>query len=111
MVAHVDDAKCLAALNKNGVPCSAYRTVAEALADPQIAHRGALAEVRMVAALQGHEPAVPDVGSQCLRGKAGGDPGRTHVRSPGDRSFDRKSQLLGKTPVAARCKATRLAMA
>jgi CoA:oxalate CoA-transferase len=37
--------RCLAALNKNGVPCSAYRTVAEALADPQIAHRGALTEV------------------------------------------------------------------
>jgi crotonobetainyl-CoA:carnitine CoA-transferase CaiB-like acyl-CoA transferase len=32
-------------LNKNGVPSSAYRTVAEALSDPQIAHRGALAEV------------------------------------------------------------------
>ena len=31
-----------AALNKAGVPCSAYRTVAEALADPQIAHRQAL---------------------------------------------------------------------
>jgi len=37
--------QCLAALNKEGVPSSAYRTVAEALADPQIAHRGALAEV------------------------------------------------------------------
>jgi CoA:oxalate CoA-transferase len=37
---------CLAALNGAGVPCSAYRTVAEALSDPQIAHRGALAEVR-----------------------------------------------------------------
>ena len=37
--------KCLAALNDHGVPCSAYRTVAEALSDPQIAHRGALAEV------------------------------------------------------------------
>jgi CoA:oxalate CoA-transferase len=36
---------CLAALDANGVPCSAYRTVAEALADPQIAHRQALAEV------------------------------------------------------------------
>jgi crotonobetainyl-CoA:carnitine CoA-transferase CaiB-like acyl-CoA transferase len=33
---------CLAVLNKNGVPASAYRTVAEALSDPQIAHRGAL---------------------------------------------------------------------
>jgi crotonobetainyl-CoA:carnitine CoA-transferase CaiB-like acyl-CoA transferase len=37
---------CLTALNGAGVPCSAYRTVAEALSDPQIAHRGALAEVR-----------------------------------------------------------------
>jgi CoA:oxalate CoA-transferase len=37
--------QCLAVLNKNGVPCSAYRTVAEALSDPQLAHRGALAEV------------------------------------------------------------------
>ena len=38
-------AACLTALNGAGVPCSAYRTVAEALNDPQIAHRGALAEV------------------------------------------------------------------
>src|SRR5205823_14897045 len=38
--------KCLAELNGHGVPCSAYRAVAEALRDPQIAHRGALSEVR-----------------------------------------------------------------
>jgi crotonobetainyl-CoA:carnitine CoA-transferase CaiB-like acyl-CoA transferase len=37
--------QCLAALNAEGVPSSAYRTVAQALDDPQIAHRGALAEV------------------------------------------------------------------
>jgi CoA:oxalate CoA-transferase len=37
--------QCLAALNRAGVPSSAYRTVAQALADPQLAHRGALAEV------------------------------------------------------------------
>ncbi|MDO9561626.1 MAG: CoA transferase [Bradyrhizobium sp.] len=37
--------QCLVALNGEGVPSSAYRTVAQALADPQIAHRGALAEV------------------------------------------------------------------
>src|SRR5579871_4549860 len=37
--------QCLAALNREGVPSSAYRTVGEALADPQLAHRGALAEV------------------------------------------------------------------
>lgn len=36
---------CLAALNAHGVPSSAYRTVAEALADPQLVHRGALARV------------------------------------------------------------------
>ena len=36
---------CLTALNDNGVPSSAYRTVAEALRDPQIAYRGALTEV------------------------------------------------------------------
>jgi crotonobetainyl-CoA:carnitine CoA-transferase CaiB-like acyl-CoA transferase len=34
-----------AAFAIHGVPCSAYRTVAEALADPQLAHRQALAEV------------------------------------------------------------------
>jgi CoA:oxalate CoA-transferase len=38
--------KCLAALNESGVPCSAYRTVGEALRDPQIAHRRALSEVK-----------------------------------------------------------------
>src|SRR4051794_26361457 len=38
--------KCLAALNDKGVPSSAYRTVGEALNDPQVAHRGALSEVR-----------------------------------------------------------------
>jgi crotonobetainyl-CoA:carnitine CoA-transferase CaiB-like acyl-CoA transferase len=37
--------KSLVELSGHGVPCSAYRTVAEALSDPQIAHRGALSEV------------------------------------------------------------------
>jgi crotonobetainyl-CoA:carnitine CoA-transferase CaiB-like acyl-CoA transferase len=37
--------QCLAGLSKAGVPSSAYRTVAQALADPQLAHRRALAEV------------------------------------------------------------------
>ena len=41
----LSNAQCLAALNEAGVPSSAYRTVAEALDDPQLAHRGALAEV------------------------------------------------------------------
>jgi crotonobetainyl-CoA:carnitine CoA-transferase CaiB-like acyl-CoA transferase len=38
-------AECEAAMNRHGVPCSAYRSVSEALADPQLAHRDALAEV------------------------------------------------------------------
>ncbi|WP_246786162.1 CoA transferase, partial [Bradyrhizobium sp. SBR1B] len=33
-------------LGAAGVPASAYRTVSEALADPQLAHRQALSEVR-----------------------------------------------------------------
>jgi crotonobetainyl-CoA:carnitine CoA-transferase CaiB-like acyl-CoA transferase len=37
--------QCLAELNREAVPSSAYRTVAEAMADPQLAHRGALSEV------------------------------------------------------------------
>lgn len=41
----LSNAQCIAALNAGGVPSSAYRTVAEALADPQLAHRGALADV------------------------------------------------------------------
>lgn len=35
---------CLELLRRHGVPCSAYRSVAEALDDPQLAHRGALCE-------------------------------------------------------------------
>ena len=41
----VTTAECLAALADEGVPSAAYRTVKEALQDPQLAHRGALAEV------------------------------------------------------------------
>jgi crotonobetainyl-CoA:carnitine CoA-transferase CaiB-like acyl-CoA transferase len=37
--------RCLAELNKEGVPSSAYRTVGQALSDPQITHRRALSEV------------------------------------------------------------------
>lgn len=38
-------AECCAAFDRGGVPCSPYRTVEQAMADPQIAHRGALAEI------------------------------------------------------------------
>ena len=39
-------AECQAAFDREGVPSSPYRTVREVLADPQLAHRQALAEVR-----------------------------------------------------------------
>jgi crotonobetainyl-CoA:carnitine CoA-transferase CaiB-like acyl-CoA transferase len=37
--------ECQAALDRFGVPCSRYRTVEEAMADPQLAHREAFTEV------------------------------------------------------------------
>jgi len=39
-------AACQAAFDREGVPSSPYRTVREAMADPQLAHRGAFATVR-----------------------------------------------------------------
>ncbi len=39
-------ADCQAAFDSAGVPSSPYRTMKEVLADPQLAHRGAFAEVR-----------------------------------------------------------------
>jgi crotonobetainyl-CoA:carnitine CoA-transferase CaiB-like acyl-CoA transferase len=37
--------KCLAVLERHGVPASAYRTVREAMADPQLQHRDAFVEI------------------------------------------------------------------
>jgi crotonobetainyl-CoA:carnitine CoA-transferase CaiB-like acyl-CoA transferase len=39
-------AECQAAFDRFGVPCSPYRTVEEAMADPQLAHRQAFGESR-----------------------------------------------------------------
>lgn len=39
-------AECQSAFDKCGVPCSPYRTVEEAMADPQLSHRQAFSEVR-----------------------------------------------------------------
>ena len=39
-------AECQAAFDRFGVPCSRYRTVEEAMADPQLAHRQTFGEVR-----------------------------------------------------------------
>ena len=38
--------ECQAILERHAVPCSRYRTVEEAMADPQLAHRHAFVEVR-----------------------------------------------------------------
>jgi crotonobetainyl-CoA:carnitine CoA-transferase CaiB-like acyl-CoA transferase len=38
--------ECQAAFDRFGVPCSRYRTVEEAMGDPQVAHRQAFGEVR-----------------------------------------------------------------
>jgi crotonobetainyl-CoA:carnitine CoA-transferase CaiB-like acyl-CoA transferase len=38
-------AECVAALEKQGVPCSPYLTVTEALQDPQVEHRGSLCPI------------------------------------------------------------------
>ena len=43
---HVPSAECLRVLDRNAVPAAAYRTVREAMADPQLEHRGAFGEVR-----------------------------------------------------------------
>ncbi|HVZ08085.1 CaiB/BaiF CoA transferase family protein [Rhodopila sp.] len=37
--------ECQAAFERTGVPCSPYRTVRELMADPQLRHRGAFADV------------------------------------------------------------------
>jgi crotonobetainyl-CoA:carnitine CoA-transferase CaiB-like acyl-CoA transferase len=39
-------AECLRALDRNAVPAAAYRTVREAMADPQLEHRDAFGQVR-----------------------------------------------------------------
>lgn len=41
----LSSAECLAVLDRNSVPAAAYRTVREAMDDPQLAHRGAFNEV------------------------------------------------------------------
>jgi len=77
-------AHCQAEFDRCGVPCSPYRTVAEALADPQVAHRQSMGVVtdaggsfkalnppfRMSDAdtgVAGHAPALGEHTGQVLR--------------------------------------------
>ncbi len=81
-------AECLATLEAHGVPLTPYRTVREAIAEPQCEHRGSFAKVRdaggdyrvpnlpfkFSAARVETRPVVPDVGAhteQVLREVAG----------------------------------------
>ena len=98
-------AQCLAALNGENVPSSAYRTVAEALRDPQIAHRGALAEVedgggtfkvmnqpfRMLGAKVSAAPRMSTLGEHTLR-----------LLKETGLSDDEIKAFSGKQPLAAR---------
>jgi crotonobetainyl-CoA:carnitine CoA-transferase CaiB-like acyl-CoA transferase len=102
----VTTAKCLSVLNAHGVPCSAYRSVAEALRDPQIAHRGALAEVED----GGGSFKVLNLpfkmsGTSIAAGKRAATLGEHSVallRQSG-LSEDQIVSLVGKSPLAARC--------
>src|ERR1700726_3282989 len=102
----VATAKCLTELNAHGVPCSAYRTVPEALRDPQIAHRGALAEVED----GGGTFKVMNLpfkmsGTSIVAGKRAATLGEHSVallRQSG-LSEDQIATLVGKSPLAARC--------
>jgi CoA:oxalate CoA-transferase len=101
----ITTAQCLAELNEHGVPCSAYRTVAEALCDPQIAHRGALAEVED----GGGKFNVLNLpfkmsGTTIAAGKRAATLGEHSVallRKSG-LSEDQIADLVGKSPLAAR---------
>jgi crotonobetainyl-CoA:carnitine CoA-transferase CaiB-like acyl-CoA transferase len=102
----ITTAQCLAELNEHGVPCSAYRTVAEALCDPQIAHRGALAAVED----GGGTFKVLNLpfkmsGTTIAAGKRAATLGEHSVallRQSG-LSEDQIADMVGKSPLAARC--------
>ncbi|OIQ72816.1 formyl-coenzyme A transferase [mine drainage metagenome] len=102
----VTTAKCLAELNEHGVPCSAYRTVAEAMSDPQIAHRGALTEVED----GGGTFKVLNLpfrmsGTSIVAGKRAATLGEHTVAllREGGLSEDQITAMVGKPPLAGRC--------
>jgi CoA:oxalate CoA-transferase len=99
-------AKCLTELNAHGVPCSAYRTVAEALSDPQIAHRGALAEVEDGAGtFKVMNLPFQMSGTSIAAGKRAATLGEHTVsllRQSG-LSEDQIATLVGRSPLVERC--------
>jgi CoA:oxalate CoA-transferase len=102
----VTTAKCLAELNEHGVPCSAYRTVAEAMNNPQIAHRGALTEVED----GGGTFKVLNLpfrmsGTSIAAGKRAATLGEHTVAllREGGLSEDQITAMVGKPPLTGRC--------
>src|SRR3954462_1005608 len=97
--------KCLAALNDHGVPSSAYRTVAEALQDPQLAHRGALVEVEdgggsfKVLNLPFRMSGARVSAAKCM--STLGEHTRAYLKETG-LSEDEIAAFAGKAPVTAR---------
>jgi CoA:oxalate CoA-transferase len=102
----ISTAKCLTELNAHGVPCSAYRTVAEALSDPQIAHRRALAEVEDGAGtFKVMNLPFQMSGTRIAAGKRAATLGEHTVsllRQSG-LSENQIATLVGKSPLAERC--------
>jgi CoA:oxalate CoA-transferase len=93
-------------LNAHGVPCSAYRTVAEALSDPQITHRDALAEVEDGAGtFKVMNLPFQMSGTRIAAGKRAATLGEHTVlllRQSG-LSEDQIAALVGKSPLVERC--------
>jgi len=102
----ITTAECLAELNAHGVPCSAYRTVAEALSDPQITHRGALAEVEDGAGtFKVMNLPFQMSGTRIAAGKRAATLGEHTVsllRQSG-LSEDQIATLVGRSPLVERC--------
>jgi crotonobetainyl-CoA:carnitine CoA-transferase CaiB-like acyl-CoA transferase len=102
--------ECQAAFERSGVPSSPYRTVEEAMADPQLAHRRAFGEVRdaagvfralnppfrFSAAPAGVQPYAPALGEH------GGDILAEAGYTPGEVEAFRKSGALGHSPGESR---------
>jgi CoA:oxalate CoA-transferase len=81
-------------LQGGGVPCTRYKTVSEAIADPQMQARGALSKVRDEAG----EYWVPNAPFRMPGLNTGG---RTHVPTLGENNLEVLCKLLGYSPEQA----------
>ncbi|MCW5633721.1 MAG: CoA transferase [Rubrivivax sp.] len=84
-------AECEAALMAAGVPCSRYRSVAEAMADPQVAARGFLAELE-------HGGATFKVANAPFKLSATPTAARRDVAALGEHTAEVLQERLGLAP-------------